>query len=94
MHLRTDHGLTQIKLAELAGCQSLDISRYERGDVIPRPNRLVALAEAMGVNIDDFKDDPVSDAFTVEQDLIHSLLALPPESRKRVIAYVESFTES
>jgi len=51
--LRRDRSLSQRQLAELVGCETMLISRYERGAAIPRLDSLVSLAEALRVSTDE-----------------------------------------
>lgn len=47
---RDAKGMTQRKLAELTGCHDQEISRYERGAIEPRTERIEELAKALGVS--------------------------------------------
>lgn len=49
---RGELGLSQNDLARLCEVSPTDISRWERGVVAPRVDRLDALATALGVSID------------------------------------------
>lgn len=46
-------GLTQAQLAEQLSMHQKEISRLERGEVCPRLDMLVKLAEAVGVQVRD-----------------------------------------
>ena len=46
---RVEKEMSQIELGRLIGCLGNDISRYERGDKIPREGRIRKMAQALGV---------------------------------------------
>lgn len=50
--LRRERGLTQGQLAQMAGCYTKDISRWESGKHRPGSKSLQALANALGCTID------------------------------------------
>lgn len=45
--------LTQQQLAELVGVTSGAVSMWERGATIPRSDRLVIVADVLGVKVED-----------------------------------------
>lgn len=47
---RATAGLTQHALAAQVGCLNQDISRYERGVVVPGHGRIADLAKALGAS--------------------------------------------
>jgi transcriptional regulator with XRE-family HTH domain len=51
--LRRERGLSQRQLAELVGCETMLISRYERGTGLPKMETLVTLAHALRVSLDE-----------------------------------------
>lgn len=51
--LRQERGLSQRDLAQIIGCETMVISRYERGAAVPRMDSLVSLAEALHVSTDE-----------------------------------------
>lgn len=51
--LRTDQGIDQKTLAERAGVSRSLVSRLERGMHEPSASNLKAIADALGVSIDD-----------------------------------------
>lgn len=53
---RQAHGLTQARLAELAGVHRTTISRIERGSWQATFDTMVRLAKALGVSLDVFAD--------------------------------------
>lgn len=52
--LRVDKGWTQATLAETLGCESMTVSRYERGEYAPSIEVLEQIATALGVGMGDF----------------------------------------
>lgn len=52
--LRLDKGWTQATLAEVLGCESMTVSRYERGEYAPSIEVLEQIAVALGVVVGDF----------------------------------------
>lgn len=51
--LRRDRGLTQVELARIVGCDPTEIARWEARTHWPRAERLVQLALALGVRVED-----------------------------------------
>jgi transcriptional regulator with XRE-family HTH domain len=58
--LRTEVGLTQVQLAEKAGVKRDAVARWERGNREPSWSNVVALADALGVSTEAFRQEPVS----------------------------------
>ena len=52
--LRVDKGWTQASLAEALGCESMTVSRYERGEYAPSIEVLEQIASALSVGIGAF----------------------------------------
>ena len=50
---RLERGLSQEKLAELVGVSRQAVSTWELGDAIPDTDKLVPLARALGVSVDE-----------------------------------------
>lgn len=48
---RTALGLTQLELASRLDLDSMSVSRWERGVVVPRPETVVRIADALGVEV-------------------------------------------
>lgn len=46
-------GMTQKQLADMIGCQTRDISRWERGHHVPRSDTLAKIAQALGCSMDN-----------------------------------------
>lgn len=51
--LRLSAGMTQEELAAKAGMAPENLSRAERGQTLPHLEKLVGLADALGVSLDD-----------------------------------------
>lgn len=49
---REDRGLSQRQLAQIAGVDPMQISRYERGQGLPAADTLAAIAEALHLSAD------------------------------------------
>lgn len=52
--LRLDRKWTQAALAEALGCESMTVSRYERGEYAPSLEMLVQIAKHLNVPISEF----------------------------------------
>lgn len=53
-YYRTQHGLTQLELAEKLSYSDKSVSKWERGDGVPDVYVLCEMAELFGVSLDDF----------------------------------------
>lgn len=51
--MRIARGMTQGQLAEMVGCHTKDISRWETGERNPSSKSLVALAKSLQCSIDE-----------------------------------------
>jgi len=51
MTARKERGLTQAELASLSGVQQADISRMERGSMIPNMSTFLKLMESLNVSV-------------------------------------------
>ncbi len=49
-YLRKQKGLTQTELSELTGIHQVSITKYEKGKMIPQPDQLQKIVEALGVS--------------------------------------------
>jgi transcriptional regulator with XRE-family HTH domain len=58
--LRAGVGLTQEQLAEKAGVKRDAVARWERGNREPSWSNVVALADALGVSCDAFRQEPAA----------------------------------
>jgi transcriptional regulator with XRE-family HTH domain len=96
--LRLQRGLTQRQLAELAGCETLLISRYERGAGLPNLDTLVALAGALQVSTDELalgrKPSEGSGEIVIQNvvllDRFRSLQNLPRDDQDMVVKLVDA----
>ncbi len=77
--LRKSAGLTQAKLAELVGVETLSISRMERGAVAPSIATLSKIADAIEVPISSLFLMPES--FSLASDITEMLSKLPESYR-------------
>lgn len=50
---REQHGYTQHALAKATGISQVNISRWERGEVLPNIDFCVKLAEFYGITVDE-----------------------------------------
>lgn len=55
--IRLKHGYTQKELSEMSGVSEISIRKYEKGDRIPKIDKLNLIANALGENISVFTDD-------------------------------------
>ena len=51
--VRHDRGLSQRQLAGLVRCETMLISRYERGTGLPKMDTLIGLAQALRISVDE-----------------------------------------
>jgi transcriptional regulator with XRE-family HTH domain len=96
--LRTDKGLTQRDLAKLVGCETVLISRYERGEGLPKFDTLVMLAEVLRISTDELalgrspseppKEPPIQNVLLLER--FRELETLPREDQTMVIQLVDA----
>lgn len=81
--------LTQDDLAGMADVDSETISRIERGSVVPSLQRLLVIAEALGVGVADL----VQEASPIPSDQVHRLVgvmeSLPDRDRKLLLDFAE-----
>ena len=59
---RTDRGLTQVELAEMANLSQVQISDYENGKSGAHPNNKIVLAMALNIKPSDLDDDKEENA--------------------------------
>ena len=60
--LRKERGLTQVQLAELSDCSQQLIASYEAGRLNIPVWRLLSIADALGLSLDDILKGPPSNA--------------------------------
>ena len=49
-YCRIKQGLTQAQLAEFSGIHPVSIRKYETGKMVPQPEQLYKIAEALGIS--------------------------------------------
>lgn len=96
--LRKDKGLTQKDLAQIVGCETVLISRYERGEGLPKFDTLVMLAGALRISTDELtlgrtpsdgpKEPPIQNVLLLER--FRELEGLPREDQTMVIQLVDA----
>lgn len=96
--IRQAKGLTQRELAKLVGCEVVLISRYERGEGLPKFDTLVTLAEALHVSTDELTlgrgpdhtstEPPIQNVLLLER--FRELQTLPREDQTMVIQLVDA----
>ena len=96
--LRQEKGLTQKDLARLVGCEMVLISRYERGEGLPKFDTLVTLAEVLHVSTDELtlgrtpsdapKEPPIRNVLLLER--FRELESLPREDQTMGIQLVDA----
>lgn len=72
---RTGRGLSQEKLAELVGVSRQAVSKWELNAAVPDTDKLVPLARALGVTVDELLGN------TADQDTPEVREALPADGR-------------
>lgn len=67
---RNEQGMSQEQLAELVGVSRQAVSKWEVGDAIPDTDKLIPLAGALGISVDELLGNgPVQEAgFTSEME--------------------------
>ena len=96
--LRKKRNLTQQQLAYMVGCTNLAISRYERSQYTPRPDRLHKLAEALMVDTRELfpgetEQVPQESREQLKKRLIKELLQIDPDLRAEVLGFVRGYLE-
>lgn len=74
-YLRGQKGITQTEFARLTGIHQVSLSKYEKGKMIPRPDQLKKIVEALGVSPMIFFDDGIF-AVRTQGDLMGLLINL------------------
>lgn len=72
--IRTEKGLSQRQLAELVHCETMLISRYERGTGLPKMETLIALARALRISLDELATGEKPGEASVEPAIKNVLL--------------------
>jgi transcriptional regulator with XRE-family HTH domain len=77
--IRKKRGLTQVELADLAGCEQATVSRVERGSEAVTLRQLRQLADALRVTVADLFLD---DRSAAEVMLVRAFRSLPEDRRQ------------
>lgn len=86
--LRLAKGWTQAALAETLGCESMTVSRYERGEYAPSIEVLGQVASALGVGMDEFftnQDEAEPTATNLRHDLCDIAYQADDDSLKEIV---------
>ena len=87
-HFREERGYTQEALAEAVNYSSEHISVIERGVKPPRLERLVDIANALEVGLDELLGEDLKVTTKVRASALSDRLAKLPERKKRVVLSV------
>ena|SRR5215210_4940530 len=91
--LRRAKGWNQRELAARIGIQGPQVSKYERGTYLPRPDLLSRLAKALGVSPDYLMTGRIASErrqdFRIRERL-DALEALPDAQRDNLVAFLDS----
>jgi transcriptional regulator with XRE-family HTH domain len=91
--LRRTKGWNQQELADRVGARPTQISKYERGTYLPRPDLLPRLSEALGVSLDYLMtgrsgSEPRRDFRLRER--VEALETLPEAQRNNLVAFLDA----
>lgn len=95
--LRRERSLSQRQLAQLVGCETMLISRYERGTGLPKMDTLVTLAQALRVSLDelatghkpgDTPETPIRNVLLLER--FRDLEGLPREDQAVALKLIDA----
>lgn len=91
--LRRAKGWNQTELADRIGTKPAQISKYERGTYLPRPDLLPKLGEALGVSLDYLmtgrgSGEPRRDFRLRER--VEALETLPETQRSNLVAFLDA----
>jgi transcriptional regulator with XRE-family HTH domain len=91
--LRREKGWNQKELADRVGAKPTQISKYERGIYLPRPDVLPKLGEALGVSLDYLmtgrsSGEPRRDFRLRER--VEALETLPETQRSNLVAFLDA----
>lgn len=85
--LRLDKGWTQAALAEVLGCESMTVSRYERGEYAPSIEMLEQIANALAVGMDAFFAN-ANEVEPTEMNLRHDLCDIAYQADERELKQI------
>ncbi|HVG06799.1 MAG TPA: helix-turn-helix transcriptional regulator [Thermoanaerobaculia bacterium] len=91
--LRRAKGWNQKELADRVGAKPTQISKYERGNYLPRPDLLPKLGEVLGVSLDYLMTgrsggEPRRDVRLRER--VEALETLPETQRSNLVAFLDA----
>ncbi len=94
-HLRESRGLSQKQLADLVGADVVQVSRYERAQVLPALETAASLARALKVSADELwlgvdkpqEDPPIADLRLYQR--FREAEGLPHKDREAIILLVD-----
>lgn len=88
--LRRQKGLTQEQLAEMVEVSPHHLSAIERGDNLPRLDKLIRIMNVLGCSPNQVFDGDVAGACRVDKFLLSDrLAALPAKEQERILAVLE-----
>ena len=90
---RTVRGLSQAQLAEEIGVDKDTVSRFERGAVLPPVGRLIQLADAFEMPLEDLIRGASSNVADTAPDIARMLAKLDDDGRRFVRHIVEELCE-
>lgn len=88
--IRKEKGYTQMELAEMVDLSTNYLSDIERGKSSARPDKLVAIMDALQCGADDVFCDAIAYGYTARSSrLAEKLETLPEKERQKVLAVLD-----
>ncbi len=84
IQMRKDKGITQRELAEYLGVKTVTVSAYEKGRIMPPPDKIYKLTKLFGVNVDVISKKIVGESAELDSGEIPEL-----EIAKRQVAKMD-----
>jgi len=87
-HLRLDNKWTQAALAEALGCESMTVSRYERGEYAPSIEVLEQISLALNASLDLFfvsQEQPAPTSSNLRHDLCDIAYQADEEALREIV---------
>lgn len=78
---RSERGLSQEKLAELVGVSRQAVSKWELGDAVPDTDKLIPLAKALGVTVDELLGNSPEEPETETPNTTSVSSGIQPETK-------------
>lgn len=78
---RSERGLSQEKLAELVGVSRQAVSKWELGDAVPDTDKLIPLAKALGVTVDELQGNSPEEPETETPNTTSVSSGIQPETK-------------